>query len=68
VVAKYSVVRKLGAFHLMPSAIELSAARIARRSVSISALKGCCNAAMNSSTAPLVSWALMNPVASMQAW
>src|SRR5690606_26991870 len=54
-VAKYSWVRKLGAFHLMPSWIEGSTARIAWRSCcNCAASAGGC-AAMNASTAALLS-------------
>ena len=51
VVAKYSVVRKLGAFHLMPSAMAGSAPRRISRRSPISALNGWSSAAMKASTA-----------------
>ncbi len=54
-VAKYSVVRKLGAFHLIPSAMDRSTPRIALRMAWISALNGCCRLFMNASTASVVS-------------
>src|SRR4026207_2417791 len=55
VVAKYSVVRKLGAFHLMPSCTEGSTSRINFRRASISDLCACTSEVMNASTAEVES-------------
>ena len=49
-VANHSLVRKLGAFHLIPSEIAGLAPRIMARTASNSSLRGCFNARMKSST------------------